>query len=776
MRKKSFLRISFSACFLSCCFFLLDNNATAQSPTAPALNFNVFVKNAATFTSSEAEGPVAIGGDLTIGGNYNVSTKNKFSYQVAGVNIGLLVGGKVNYVGGNGLQVLNNGYVKIGNQNGSKAWYLDNNNAASTIRITKGSDYNTTPFIALHAKASDLGNVSATNNPVFESTLIDFTTAFTNMQSSSLSMATTVANADLVNPNGDFHSSTISGILNNSPYGQVKINLNSGINTLNVTAAELSAMGTGGIFSFSQNPDANHVLVINVNAPGTFNWSQWNNSSFGGTANCAYILYNFYNTTTLNIIGGNSIEGTVFAPFADIIKLSYSNSNLEGQVIGLSYTQLGGGTITSANFTPTIVPSISKPTTGSSSAVFSNVTINSTKLTVTAGNGTNRVVIVSSTNALNTNPSDATSYTANTVYGSGTAIGNGYVVYNGSGNSVTVSNLTPNTKYYFTIVEYNGTTTTIKYAASLALSSNTTTLADTDGDGVADVNDNYPNDANKAFNNNFPASGYATLMYEDMWPSKGDFDFNDFVVDYKFNTVTNADNNVVEINYSFLPRAAGCVYTSGFAFQLDGISANNISSITATGINTNGFTLNSNGTEAGHASGFANIPISSNLFTLFTGRSGNDMVNTLASLTKLTANEISVSVKFMVNGVAPAAGTISYSSLGSNVFNPYLFITQDDRGHEIHLADRIPTSKMLTKYFGTADDKSSVANGVYFKTANNLPWALNVNASIPYPLESKDITKCFSNILAWAISGGTTNVDWYSDLSGYRTSSNLYNK
>jgi LruC domain-containing protein/choice-of-anchor A domain-containing protein len=774
MRNNSFKQILLSAGILSCCFFFLNNDITAQSPTAPALNFNVFVKNAATFTSSEAEGPVAIGGDLTIGGNYNVSTKNKFSYQVSGVNIGLLVGGKVNYIGGNGLQVLNNGYVKIGNQNGSKAWYLDNNNAASPIRITKGTDYSTNPFIALHAKASDLGNVSATNNPIFASNLIDFTAAFATMQNSALSMSSTVANADLVNPNGDFHSSTISGILNNSPYGQVKINLKSGINTLNVTAAELNAMGSGGIFSFSQNPDATHVLVINVNAPGTFNWSQWNNSSFGGTANCAYILYNFYNTTTLNIIGTNSIEGTVFAPFADINKASNSISNLEGQVIGQSYIQAGGGTITSANFTPTIVPSITKPTTAATLAVFSNVSLNSAKLTVTAGNGTNRVIIVSKTNALNTNPSDATSYTANSIYGSGTAIGNGYVVYNGSGNSVTVSNLTPNTTYYFTVIEYNGTAATATYATSLALSSNTTTLTDTDGDGVADVYDNYPNDANKAFNNYFPASGYATLMYEDMWPSKGDFDFNDFVVDYKFNTVTNAANNVVEINYSFLPRAAGCIYTSGFAFQLDGISADKISSVT--GSKATGFTLNSNGTESGHASGFANIPITSNLFTLFNGRSGIDMVNSLTSLPKLTADEISISVKLMVDGIAPAAGTISFSNLGSNVFNPYLFITQDDRGHEIHLADRIPTSKMLTKYFGTGDDKSNASNGVYFKTANNLPWALNVISSIPYPLESKDITKCFSNILAWAVSGGSTNTDWYSDISGYRTSSNLYNK
>ena len=770
MIQNSFKRILFSASFLSCSFLLLGTVAIAQSPTAPALNFNVFIKNTGAFYNSETEGPVAMGGDLTIGGSYNVANHNNFSYQVSGVNIGLLVGGKVNYSGGSSLQVLNNGYIKIGNQNGSKAWYLDNNNAASPIRITKNTDYNSSPNISLSAKAADLGNVSATKNPIFEANLIDFATAFTTMQTSSTSMSGSVANADLTNPNGDYHNTSIKAILTNAPYGQVKINLKSGNNILNVTGDELNSLQT---FSFNNSPDASHVLVINVNAAGTFNWTPWNTSSFGGTSNCAYILYNFYNTTTLNINGGNAVEGTVFAPFADISKAN-NNSNIEGQVIGLSYTQQAGGEIHFANFIPTIVPVIAKPTTGSTSAVFSNVTINSAKLTVTAGNGANRIIIVSKTDPLKTNPSDAKAYTANTIYGNGNAIDNGYVVYNGTGNTVTVSNLTPNTKYYFTVIEYNGTVATTTYATSLALSSATTTLADTDGDGVADIYDNYPNDPNKAFNNYFPASGYATLMYEDMWPSKGDYDFNDFVVDYKFNTVTNAANNVVEINYSFLPRAAGCIYKNGFAFQLDGISADNISSVT--GSKATGFTLNSNGTEAGHASGFANIMITNNLFTLFNGRSGNDMVNTVTSLPKLTADEILISVKFLVDGKAPAAGPISYSSLGSNVFNPYLIVTQDDRGHEVHLADKIPTSKMNTKYFGTADDNSNAGKAVYFKTANNLPWALNVVNSIPYPLEQTDITKCFTNIIAWAISGGATNADWYTDKSGYRTTSNLYNK
>ena len=319
--------------------------SNAQSPTAPALAFNVFTQNGCTFYSSETEGPVAMGGDLTIAGSYGVAAHGNFSYQVGGVNIGLLVGGRVNYNGGSSLQVLNNGYVKIGTQNGSKAWYLDNNNAGSPIRITPSTDYNGSPNILLSAHASDLGNVNANNNPVFQSGLIDFTAAFTTMKATATSMSGITANADLTNPNGNIHSASIPAVVTS---GQVKINLASGNNILNVTGDELNSVNN---FTFNNAPDANHVLIINVNASGTFNWSAWTNGGFGGQSNCAYIIYNFYNTTTLNIGGNGAIEGTVFAPYADISK-SGNNSNIEGQVICKSYSQSAGGEIHSSNFTP----------------------------------------------------------------------------------------------------------------------------------------------------------------------------------------------------------------------------------------------------------------------------------------------------------------------------------------------------------------------------------------------------------------------------------------
>lgn len=91
---------------------------------------------------------------------------------------------------------------------------------------------------------------------------------------------------------------------------------------------------------------------------------------------------------------------------------------------------------------------------------------------------------------------------------------------------------------------------------------------DQDGDGVVNDDDDYPEDPERAFNNYYPAEGTSTLAYEDLWPGKGDYDFNDLVLDYRFNVVTNALNNVVEVHGTFTIEAFGAVMKMDLDFSL----------------------------------------------------------------------------------------------------------------------------------------------------------------------------------------------------------------
>lgn len=97
------------------------------------------------------------------------------------------------------------------------------------------------------------------------------------------------------------------------------------------------------------------------------------------------------------------------------------------------------------------------PATNASTLTSTNF-CTSAQLNFTAGNGANRIGVISLTNFSNT-PVNGTNYAANAAFGSGTTIGAGnYVVMNSSGNSVTVTGLTAGTTYYFKVFEYNGNT------------------------------------------------------------------------------------------------------------------------------------------------------------------------------------------------------------------------------------------------------------------------------------------------------------------------------
>jgi len=330
--------------------------ANAQSPTAPALDFNVFLLNSARLVNNETEGPVALGGDLVIDGGYQVSTNYPGSFYVAGIRVTLVVGGKVIYNSGS-LQVNQSGYVKIGNCASSTVWYTDTHGAYPPIRITPGSDYNGTPRINLQVASNVLG-VSASVRPVCQSGVIDFATAFTTMRAYADTISHLADNAYLTNSGGTV-------IPHTSLPSQVKLTLHTGLNVLNVNGSDLNAVTD---FIYNNTPDASKYLVVNVNAPGSFTWSVYNSGGIGFPA-CPYILYNFYNTTNLTIAGYGAIEGTVFAPYAEINK-TVNMSNIEGQVIAKSYYHAGG-----ENHYAVFAPSI--PGCGGPAAPAASYSVNS---------------------------------------------------------------------------------------------------------------------------------------------------------------------------------------------------------------------------------------------------------------------------------------------------------------------------------------------------------------------------------------------------------------
>jgi LruC domain-containing protein len=293
--------------------------------------------------------------------------------------------------------------------------------------------------------------------------------------------------------------------------------------------------------------------------------------------------------------------------------------------------------------------------------------------------------------------------------------------------------------------------------------------ADSDGDGVPDNEDDYPADPTRAFNNYYPGVGFGSLAFEDNWPYKADYDMNDMVVDYRFNQVTNADNAVVEIKATLVLRAMGATFHNGFGIEFP-VLPSQVSSCVATLKNGN------------------SVPVG-NLVTIdpVTGLEKNqvkavvilydDGYNVLPQLYPGIGVNTTAAVPFVVPDtitlVVTFASPVSSDVFTSAVYNPFIF-TNKTRNTEVHLPNYPPTSLANTSLFNTGEDTSNPASQRYYKTSNNLPWAINIYDGYTYPVEKVAILDAFTHFSEWAQSGGTLFTDWYKDITGYRVAGNIY--
>ncbi|MFM2291738.1 MAG: hypothetical protein RIS29_1551 [Bacteroidota bacterium] len=289
------------------------------------------------------------------------------------------------------------------------------------------------------------------------------------------------------------------------------------------------------------------------------------------------------------------------------------------------------------------------------------------------------------------------------------------------------------------------------------------TPVDTDGDGVSDTKDEYPTDATKAYNNYYPAKDVkGTLAFEDLWPSKGDYDFNDMVVDYNFNQITNGQNNVVEIEAALTLRAIGAHYANAFALQLN-TAPGNIASVTGQNISKNIFTLNANGTEANQDK--AVIVAFDNAYKVMNKTGG--YVNTVTGSSYSNPQIVNLSIKFST--------PVATADLGSAPYNPFI-VVNETRGREVHLSGYAPTALVDPTLFGKGQDGSNPLTGKYYTSDKYLPWALNIPVQFDYPAEKEDITKAYLMFNTWALGRGATYTDWYTNKTGYRDTQKLYAK
>ncbi|MEM9361992.1 MAG: LruC domain-containing protein [Bacteroidota bacterium] len=264
---------------------------------------------------------------------------------------------------------------------------------------------------------------------------------------------------------------------------------------------------------------------------------------------------------------------------------------------------------------------------------------------------------------------------------------------------------------------------------------------DTDGDGITDSNDDFPEDADKAFEQFTPSKyGWGTVAFEDLWPFLGDYDFNDTTINYRFVAVLNSDNMAVQLDIYFEVSSDGAGFVNAFGIELESIAPSLIESVTGTVLTEGYINVASNGVEENQDRA---------VIILF------DNHETMLGIPS------KIEVKFTT--------PITTNQLGLAPFNPFLIVDRN-RGNEIHLPNRFRTS------LGTNDPQAEGVNrdvdGNY-QTDSGLPWAINIVHNFKPPKENVPVNQAYNFFNEWATSGGTAFQDWYKDSNGYRNESAL---
>jgi len=266
--------------------------------------------------------------------------------------------------------------------------------------------------------------------------------------------------------------------------------------------------------------------------------------------------------------------------------------------------------------------------------------------------------------------------------------------------------------------------------------------SDSDGDGILDIDDAYPEDPEAAFELFTPSKyGTGTIAFEDLWPSNGDYDFNDMALNYKAIAVLNSDNLAVRLDFICNVKSNFAGFTNAVGIEIRGLSPSQIENISGAIYTENYININANGTEANQ----------DRAVVILTDNADNLL------------SERTISIKFNE--------PINTIQLGAAPFNPFI-IANKIREHEIHLPYQNPTSlgNSLIESSGTNND----SDGNYI-SESGFPWAISIIHDFKVPKESIAINQAYNFFNDWANSGGNNHKDWYKDNPGNRNIDKIVN-
>lgn len=280
---------------------------------------------------------------------------------------------------------------------------------------------------------------------------------------------------------------------------------------------------------------------------------------------------------------------------------------------------------------------------------------------------------------------------------------------------------------------------------------------DPDGDGVKGLADYFPDDPERAFVVRTPPSGWSVVAFEDMYPSHGDADYNDAVVEMAFEEVLDAKGELKDVVGTFHLVARGASLDHRFGVALHGVPEGVQGSVAFERFGSKGDHTLSGGSGLDDRA-FADLDGVPSLLL------DDVFPSTAAALVaddgpfSNTTDPSNLSSPASARFALTFATAVPRAPLGLPPYDPFLAVVRGKELWDIHLPG----------FQGLPDRPASlpVEKGASaFLDADGYPFAVLVPKDWRYPLEKVRIdgpSGAYPDFATWRKTSGASAKGWYS--------------
>ena len=248
----------------------------------------------------------------------------------------------------------------------------------------------------------------------------------------------------------------------------------------------------------------------------------------------------------------------------------------------------------------------------------------------------------------------------------------------------------------------------------------------------------------------YPSSDqFYIAAYEDQFPNRGDYDFNDLVVAYRVYYELDSGGSAVAVGGEGYLVARGGGFDSDWHLRL-ALPATAAGSGSFTVFAPDQLTPMAGFPRSVNFTGAADLEVFTSVATLWRDGSG-PFVNTPREQTLIRGHRFT----FQLNLSAP----VPQGQLPAAPFDPYLYVYST--GYEIHLPGRSP---VLGGSRNTRDGHA------VFTDAAGYPFAMVLPHDWQVPVEYTDVGLAYPDLIRY-VGGDATKQDWYLRPAANRTKS-----